>query len=1453
MDGEGSPSLEIGFIIDPQYAGLAQLQQAMDSTEAKVLQEAKAIERATGNMVNLGGATAQISSFGSAATRELESVRQATAKAEKAGEGMVRQLQRQAETFGKTTTEIRNMRAEQRALAAEGQGLTELADRIRAANAEMVRLEKGTGGAARGSSQMRAAMQGASFQVQDFITQVSMGTNPINALAVQGGQLAGQFANVGGKAGAVASFLLGPWGLAITAGTMILAPFIGKLLDGNNALDDAVDKLKKDAKETEVASRAKEAFGRTLDGVTIAAQENEKALDALRNAGRTQAQQAADATRVQVLRIEQIRAETVAEIELARAMVEGNRIRMSRGGAQQQDMAAGTYLRESGKLDALEGTLAKIDVQLAAAQRRSVEALSFAAVERGKLLSTSAGRINKQYDDLLAATRARLVGENAATAEIMRQTVAIERQREVALNAESEKTKAVRERISLETRAAAAATATATSVAAQLRRELPGVQVTSTTGGKHVKGSDHYANRAIDFVPAGGMGSMSKDDVRSLFAKMGLPVRRNAAGVEQLFGPGDKGHSDHWHVAWTKGKEALDNYRASLALLKPEQAEAKREAQQILDQAQGFLAGLADETGRIGKTATEIKMIEVAAAAARAPTQELRDAILAVGYSWEEATKANASTFLSDKVGTIDLDKALLPVDLFRSDAEVLQQHLTAIADQAALTGDALAEAFGRPGAAMATLLSGLSEYRLEREKISAAVADKTMDEAKAAQSLAALNARNTTQALAGVKSLFKERSTAFKIMSGVEKAYAAFQAAQTIAAIARDIAHTGSSVANSTTRAAADQAAGASKIFSQLGVYAFPVVAGMIALLASLGMKGGGKGGAAPPTSAEDLQASAGTGTVLGNGKAQSESIARSLELVAKNTSDDLQFNNPMLRALHSIDDGIARMTGSVARQIQVSGSMFDTSRLNLGQSGKSGFLGLFGSSTTKSLYDLGMQLNAASVGSILAGGISGSTYQTIEKIKKKSGFLGIGGGTKTSYSTTTGAIDPSITAAVQDVVASLRNGLLSGASVIGLDGAQALLDGFRVNIGKLSFKDMSGEEIERQLNAVFSNVGDRMAAGLLPALGSMQLVGEGLFETFMRVAKQYESVDMALRSIGRTFGMVGVNSVAARDALVQLFGGLDEFLEGTNNFRDQFLTEAEQIAPVAAAVREEMARLGVAGITTRDQFKQAVLGLDLTSAAGRGMYASLLKVAPAFDKVLDYQEKAQGEADKTLQSTVETFKRLTEGLTKYRDTLFATDAAQADAYASLKAKFSETAALAAQGNETALGGLEGAGKAFLEAAMNNASTREQYQRDVALVAQGVDKGIFAAKETADYAQLQLDALKNANAVLAAIDANTAATAAALAGMNTGPVQSLPSNETVVQAAATSAPPPPTVPDRELGSIFDRLVRQIAEMRSENTAGLAAVAGNTGQIARRLDDVTSESGGNAFAMVTTA
>lgn len=63
--------------------------------------------------------------------------------------------------------------------------------------------------------------------------------------------------------------------------------------------------------------------------------------------------------------------------------------------------------------------------------------------------------------------------------------------------------------------------------------------------------SYHKYGQAVDFVPRGGVGAISREQVRALMAA-------NDISIVELLGPGDPGHSDHWHVAFATDGQAPD-------------------------------------------------------------------------------------------------------------------------------------------------------------------------------------------------------------------------------------------------------------------------------------------------------------------------------------------------------------------------------------------------------------------------------------------------------------------------------------------------------------------------------------------------------------------------------------------------------------------------------------------------------------------------------------------------------------------------------------------------------------------------------------------------------------------------------------------------------------------------------------------------------------------------------
>ena len=107
-------------------------------------------------------------------------------------------------------------------------------------------------------------------------------------------------------------------------------------------------------------------------------------------------------------------------------------------------------------------------------------------------------------------------------------------------------------------------------------------------------------------------------------------------------------------------------------------------------------------------------------------------------------------------------------------------------------------------------------------------------------------------------------------------------------------------------------------------------------------------------------------------------------------------------------------------------------------------------------------------------------------------------------------------------------------------------------------------------------------------------------------------------------------------------------------------------------------------------------------------------------------------------------------------------------------------------------------------------------------------------------------------------IRAQTAASLEATYGMINGLVAGNPSidNAALLQAVTESQPSTQAVNDNGAASLatqIEGLKQEIAQMRAENNSGHAATAANTGAIKRTLDNVTSQSGGDAISTVNAA
>lgn len=585
-------------------------------------------------------------------------------------------------------------------------------------------------------------------------------------------------------------------------------------------------------------------------------------------------------------------------------------------------------------------------------------------------------------------------------------------------------------------------------------------------------------------------------------------------------------------------------------------------------------------------------------------------------------------------------------------------EGITAIQTAADGAGQVIVEAFGRVAQQLNEMTKGQLEYakQLEQLEKKKAAVDRLKDSAiktKALTDIEREKGRLETEnyqsqighfaSITGAaKSMFSEQSKGRQALHRMEMTFSAIELAMSI------------------QRTAANALEAITSAFAAPFPVNFASGAAMIAIMAGLGVFTGSSSGG---PSAADRQESQGTGTVLGDSSAKSDSIANSLERIESLELDqyaELRSINTSIRALNA---GIAKLAVNLVASYgnfdegNYQGDLGKDYNLQLGSTAGALVLGgvigaavdnmlggllsgitnkvlggLFGS-TKKELIDSGISFAAQELGEILATGlVDASLYDTIKVTKKK--MFGLS--KKTSEKTEYRDLDEEIRAEFGRVFSYIGNSVTDAVKLLGLTTTRDL-ENFVIKLPNVSFKDLSGEEIEKELQAIFSQQGDLMAKYLVPGIAEFQQMGEGLYDTLIRVAQEQAVFNAGLASLGlelSRFGNVTAEvQIRVAQSLIELMGGIEEFSSATSDYFAAFYSESEQMAYMQKVINEQFKSLGVNLPKSRDGFKDLVDGLDLTTQSGQAMFAALMKLVPMMDEFYDAAEDAAAAAKKAAE----------------------------------------------------------------------------------------------------------------------------------------------------------------------------------------------------------------------------
>lgn len=417
-----------------------------------------------------------------------------------------------------------------------------------------------------------------------------------------------------------------------------------------------------------------------------------------------------------------------------------------------------------------------------------------------------------------------------------------------------------------------------------------------------------------------------------------------------------------------------------------------------------------------------------------------------------------------------------------------------------------------------------------------------------------------------------------------------------------------------------------------------------------------------------EDRQARQGTGTVLGDINAKSESIRRAVEGSESGIGQLVGINQGMLQALQTLQLGIGGAVDMVARQR--AGLEFSTSdRYSQGQLA-AGVLGLGVGVITAGSF--GPLFGAASgvygavddaLGGILTDGmefldnltggllsdIGSSVFGGDQKVVDE-GVRIIGGNLNDLVNKTLVQAYATIKEdggwfrsdmrfdRFQDIATnqfslvfeSISDAVARGAEALGMgDEAAWVIDNYMVGTARISLEGLNAEEQRAEIEAWFGTIFDDLSGRAIPFLEDFQRAGEGLGETLARVANQTLVTQEAVSRLGVQFtDLAGEELVRASERLMEAAGGVEQFIASMEGFIDTFASDARQFELAQSDLSRALGQANLAMPATREGYYELLRAQNGATEAGAKNIATLLKLRDSADEYYTYLEDSQAEA---------------------------------------------------------------------------------------------------------------------------------------------------------------------------------------------------------------------------------
>lgn len=382
------------------------------------------------------------------------------------------------------------------------------------------------------------------------------------------------------------------------------------------------------------------------------------------------------------------------------------------------------------------------------------------------------------------------------------------------------------------------------------------------------------------------------------------------------------------------------------------------------------------------------------------------------------------------------------------------------------------------------------------------------------------------------------------------------------------------------------------------------------------------------------------------------------------------------------------------------------------------------------------------------LLGGLVGSLFGGTKYGAVSVSNRGIVSASNSSeYGSAANSVGGSIQSTLESIASRLGGSVGDYAVSIGLTNGNWNVNPGTVNgkIGTKWQKDTIDFKKDQE-GAIRWAIANAIADGAIQGVreGTKRLLNSGkTIEAQLEKALKFEGVFNELKANTDPLG-------AALDKLNKQFADLRTIFAEAGASAEEY-AQLEQLLAIKRQEAADQAKTAIVD-KVRDPIEMQIRILELLGKEEDALAASRLLEMAGLKATLQPLQNLIYQLEDA-RKVIDTFEPLAEDLRQYRKELLGGQGEQSFGY--IAAQFRTIAQAAANGDATALGQLRGAAGDYLGMALNNAGSDLEYRRALGTVLASVDKGIFAAETQVDYAQAQIDAVKENGAIMAQLRAD--------------------------------------------------------------------------------------------------